>query len=161
MYSFLTLIVIKWSGWGAGAWPGSVSLLCVWCPIGAVRWSFVTVSFLLSKELCPAGTGGRGSRQRGREQSLSARVSSTSQPRDATCLPQPGGNQRAPQAIPGSWGRSGVLDILDHPNPASPGWFHFSMNSQVSRSEERDNQPILVLSPRVVGDAGTPQLPEI
>lgn len=40
-----------------------------------------------------------------------------------------------------------------------PSWFHESMNSQVSCSEERDNQPIRVLSPMVVGPGCAPTSP--
>ena len=37
-----------------------------------------------------------------------------------------------------------------------PSGSHVSMNSQVSCSEETDNQPIRVLSPRFVGDGVYP-----
>lgn len=54
----------------------------------------------------------------------------------------------------------GPVGVAATPDPLpQPSWFHVSMNSQVSCSEERDNQPIRVLLPRVVGAGAHPDFP--
>lgn len=142
-------------GWGGrGQSPRfRVAWLCFMPEFGRCSFSLLCVPSPLSNDLCPAAGGDEAS---GGQEGGGGRRAST--PRPSLHLPVPthhlpvptgvwGGNPGPP--APGSWVQVGVAATSD-PLP-QPSWFHTSMNSQVSCSEERDNQPIRGLSPRVVG----------
>lgn len=151
----MTNVLGGWGGGGAGGVraPGSVSHGCASClsSVGAPsRCSVFLPPFL---RICVR-------RREGTRPQVARKVEeaagpphpdpvSTSRCPHTTCLCQPewGGDPGPP--APGSWVQVGVAATSD-PLP-QPSWFHTSMNSQVSCSEERDNQPIRGLSPRVVG----------
>ena len=138
MYFFLKMMY--WAeGWGggrghAGAEPqDSASHLVFHAPRGAVRCSMALlyVTFSLSKDLCPAG--GAWTCLRWRRQATGTQPA---RPRLHLLAPSPSGFW--------SWGASGHHCHLGSPTslPLGPVRFHISMNSQVSCSEESDNQPI-------------------
>lgn len=102
-----------------------------------------------------------GEKRAGRQWALSthSHVPTSWLPR-ASCL-HPGtgggggrGGQCPGSPGPGPWAPVGITATLD-----APIRFHVSMNSQVSCSEERDNQPTGVWSPRVVGVGVYPNFP--
>ena len=129
-----------WQGGGVGGATRGRSpriprrILC-FMPQGAlaVRCSMALlyVTFSLSKDLCPAG--GAWTCLRWRRQATGAQPA---RPRLHLLAPSPSGF--------GSWGASGHHCHLGSPTslPLGPVRFHISMNSQVSCSEESDNQPI-------------------
>lgn len=138
MYFFLKMMYWE-EGWGvgrghAGAEPqDSASHLVFHAPRGAVRCSMALlyVTFSLSKDLCPAG--GAWTCLRWRRQATGTQPA---RPRLHLLAPSPSGFW--------SWGSSGRHCHLGSPTSPPLGLvgFHISMNSQVSCSEESDNQPI-------------------
>lgn len=109
-------------------------------------FALLCVRFPLSKDLCPVAGGGRGLRGTGRWRRQ--RAPRPPSPPPAAHMPPARASRGGVSWASCSWflGAGGCRCPLPQ-----PGWFHASMNSQVSCSQERDNQPMRVLSPRGSG----------
>lgn len=147
-------------GGAMGRAPDSVSHRCVSSPPGRGCPRLLRAAlcrFPRGQDLCLASWP-RG-RWRGRKEPMAAGPQHPTLVTSHTHVPPACATRRGSWASCSSF--SGARGCHCPPGPPprpQPGWFHGSMNSQVSCSEERDNQTIQVLSPRAVGGWGVPNL---